>query len=97
MAAPKKYTDAEILSTIVKMTRSVKRVEGMIMEADMAHIQDELGRYDVCVEGSLTGGRHGRRACTRNLPNVTPARVVKIAQANGYTASPGWYSLEKIA
>lgn len=94
MNATKKYTDAQILSTIVKMTRPVKRVEGMIMEADMAHIQDELGRYDVRVTGSLTGDR---RACTRNLPNVTPARVVKIAQANGYTASPGWYSLEKIA
>ena len=92
----KTFTDAEILSTIVKMTRPMMTVEGLIDIADMAHIQDELGRYDVHVEGSLTGGRHGRRACTRNLPNVTPARVVKIAQANGYTASPGWYSLEKM-
>ena len=92
----KTFTDAEILATIKSMTRPVKRLEGMTAEADMGHVQSELGRYDVRVSESLTGGRHGRRASTRNLPNVTDARVIKIAEANGYKASPGGVWLELV-
>ena len=92
----KTYTDAEILATIKSMTRPMMTVEGLIDIADMAHIQDELGRYDVRVSESLTGGRHGRMASTRNIPNVTERRVIKIAEANGYKASPGGYHLELV-
>jgi len=49
------------------------------------------------VSESMTGGRHGRMASTRNLPNVTNARVIKIAEANGYKASPGGYYLELVS
>jgi len=62
----------------------------------MPHIQDALGRYNVRVSESMTGGRHGRMASTRNLPNVTEARVIKIAEANGYKASPGGLWLELV-
>jgi len=92
----KTFTDAQILSVIKSMTRSQKRLEGMMMVADMPHIQDALGRYNVRVSESMTGGRHGRMASTRNLPNVTNARVIKIAEANGYKASPGGLWLELV-
>jgi len=92
----KTFTDAQILSVIKSMTRSQKRLEGMMMVADMPHIQDALGRYNVRVSESMTGGRHGRMASTRNLPNVTNARVIKIAEANGYKASPGGVWLELV-
>ncbi len=91
------FTDAEILATIKSMTRPRMTVEGIIDVADMPHIQDTLGRYNVRVSESMTGGRHGRMASTRNLPNVTEARVIKIAEANGYKASPGGYYLELVS
>lgn len=92
----KTFTDAEILATIKSMTRPVKRFEGMTMEAYMPHIQGVFGTKEIRVSESLTGGRHGRRALTRNFPNVTNTRVIKIAEANGYSASPGGYHLELV-
>lgn len=89
----KTFTDAQILATIKSMTRPVKRLEGMTMEADMPHIQNALGRKEIATHDRL----HGQRlAGTRNLPNVTERRVIKIAEANGYKASPGGYHLELV-
>jgi len=95
MNATKTFTDAEILTTIKSMTRPVKRLEGMTVEAHMPHIQSEFGTKQVRVDESMTGGRMGRRSTLRTLPNVTEARVIKIAEANGYKASPGgvWLAL----
>lgn len=90
------FTDTEILATIKSMTRPVKRLEGMTMEAYMPHIQGVFGTKEIRVSESMTGGRHGRMASTRNLPNVTEARVIKIAEANGYKASPGGVWLELV-
>ncbi len=97
MNATKTFTDAEILTTIKSMTRSVKRLEGMTVEAYMPHIQSEFGTKQVRVEDSVGGGRMGRRSTLRTLPNVTEARVIKIAEANGYKASPGGVWLELVA
>ena len=84
------FTDAEILATIKSMTRPVKRLEGMTMEADMAHVQSEFGRFEVRVNSER------RNTTTRSLPNVTERRVIKIAEANGYKASSGGYHLELV-
>jgi hypothetical protein len=89
----KTFTDAEILATIKSMTRPVKRLEGMTAEANMAHVQSELGRKEIVVQDR----RYGQRpAGLRNLPNVTEARVARVAEANGYKASPGGVWLELV-
>jgi len=90
------FTDAEILATIKSMTRAVKRLEGVTMEADMPHIQNALGRKEIRVAESQGGGLMGRRTSYRNLPNVTERRIIKIAEANGYKASPGGVWLELV-
>ena len=89
----KTFTDAEILAVIVKMTRPVKTFEGMVDTADMCHVQSELGRKEIVVQDR----RYGQRpAGLRNLPTVTNAHVIKIAEANGYKASPGGVWLELV-
>ena len=89
----KTFTDAEILATIKSMTRPVRTYEGMVDTADMCHIQSILGRKEIVTQDR----RYGQRpAGLRNLPNVTEARVIKIAEANGYKASPGGVWLELV-
>jgi len=89
------FTDAQILDAIRFMTAPQKRFEGPTMEAYMPHIQDVFGTKEIRI-GPVFLGHTTRRASSRFLPNVTEARVIKIAEANGYKASPGGVWLELV-